>query len=126
MTSVVTGDLPATGSYFDWAQLPGFERVYAVYELGENSVVVETTEGREVRITAWRDRSTGQYVADFERRGTLNQGDQQLRVWAHTNAYHRCSGDDVAGCLEAAIREVDRIHVNWPTAAAGSPGRAPA
>lgn len=111
MNSITTWDLQAPEYTFDWQDITGFERVKAIYEVSENSVVVETIEGREIRISAWLDRRTGQYVADFERRATVTCGEQRLTVWSQTPAYVRISADDAAGCLEAAILEVDRVHV---------------
>jgi hypothetical protein len=73
--------------------------------------VLETNDSREVRVTAWFDRRSGQYVADFERRCTATSGGQQVRVWAQTSADARCVSDDLVGCLEAAIVAVDRLHV---------------
>jgi hypothetical protein len=83
----------------------------AAYEVSENSVVVETDEGREVRITAWRDLGTGNFVAEFERRALVTTGGHEYRAWVHTPAYQRCTADELEGCLEAAILEVDRIPV---------------
>ena len=104
-------DLLTRESYVDWDDLAGLDKIVAIYQIGANTVVVETTEGREIRITAWFDRQTGQYVADFERRSTVTSGGQQLRVWAHTPAYARCVAEDLVGCLEAAILAVDRVPV---------------
>ena|SRR2546426_2515881 len=98
-------------SGIDWEELSGLDRIVAAYEVGQNSIVVETTDGREIRITAWRNLSTGEYVADYERRSRLNSGGQELSAWTHTPAYHRCKADDLAGCLEAAVAEVDRVHI---------------
>jgi hypothetical protein len=109
--STSTGELSDRWAYVDWNELSNLDRIVAVYDVGENSIVVETTDGREVRISAWRNRSTGQYVADFERRGTLIIGGQPHRLWEHTPAYARCTGNDVASCLEAAVLEVERVHV---------------
>ncbi len=97
-------------SYVDWDDLSGLDKIVAIYQVGDSTVIVETNEGREVRITAWLDRRTRQYVADFERRSAL-PGGGQLRVWAHTPAYARCVADDLLGCLEAAILAVDRVPV---------------
>jgi hypothetical protein len=97
-------------TYVDWDDLSGLDKIVAIYQVGDSTVVVETNEGREVRITAWLDRRTRQYVADFERRTTL-PGDGQLKVWAHTPAYARCVADDLLGCLETAILAVDRVPV---------------
>jgi hypothetical protein len=97
-------------SYVDWDDLSGLDKIIAIYQVGDSCVVVETSEGREIRITAWLDRRTRQYVADFERRGAL-PGAGQLKVWAHTPAYPRCVADDLLGCLELAILEVDRVPV---------------
>lgn len=113
MTSAATTwDLLAPEQTFDLPGIAGFERVKAIYDVDKNSVVVTTIEGREIRISAWRDRGTGQYVSDFERRATVTSGEQRLHVWSATPAYERCYADDAAGCLEAAILEVDRVHVS--------------
>jgi hypothetical protein len=98
-------------SYVDWDELSGLDRVVAIYQAGTNVVLVETRDSREIRITAWFDRRTGHYVADFERRSSVTSGGQQLRVWAQTPAYARCVADDLIGCLEAAVLEVDRLPV---------------
>jgi hypothetical protein len=97
-------------SYVDWDDLSGLDKIVAIYQVGDSTVVVETNEGREVRITAMLDRRTRQYVADFERRTAL-PGGGQLKVWAHTPVYPRCVADDLLGCLEEAILAVDRVPV---------------
>jgi hypothetical protein len=51
------------------------------------------------------------YVSEYERRSVLKSGGHDLRVWAQTPAYKRCTADDAASCLEAAVLEVDRINV---------------
>jgi hypothetical protein len=106
---VPPSELLAHESYVDWDDLSGLDKIVAIYQVGDNCAVVETNEGREIRVTAWLDRRTRQYVADFERRSALPG--QQLRVWAHTPAYPRCVADDPLGCLEAAILAVDRVPV---------------
>jgi hypothetical protein len=112
MSSLFPSSDPLTSeSYVDWDELSGLDKVVTIYQVGTNTVVLETNEGREVRITAWFDRRTGQYVADFERRTKMTSDGQQVRVWAHTPAYARCVSDDLVGCLEAAIIAVDRLHV---------------
>src|SRR3954463_8628507 len=98
-------------SSVDWDELAGLDRVVTIYQIGTNIVVLETSDNREVRITAWFDRRTGRYVADFEKRTGVSLGGQKVRVWAHTPAYPRCVSDDLVGCLEAAILEVDRMPV---------------
>ena len=98
-------------SLVDWDELSGLDRVVSIYQAGTNVVLLETRDGREVRITAWFDRHLGRYVSDYERRSTISSGGQQLRVWAQTPAYARCVADDLVGCLEAAVLEVDRLPV---------------
>jgi len=95
----------------DWDELSGLDRIVAIFKVSANSLVVQTVDGREVRITAWLDCATGHYLADFERRSDITSGSRQLRVWAHTPAYAKCGSDDLAGCLEAAILMVDRVPV---------------
>jgi len=95
----------------DWDELSGLERIVTAYAIGDHSVVLELTDGREVRITAWHDRAAGQYVSEYERRGVVRSEGQELRVWAQTPAYRRCTADDAASCLEAAVLQVDRVNV---------------
>jgi len=95
----------------DWEELSGLERIAAAYAIGDHSVVLDTTDGREIRITAWYDRAQGKYVAEYERRSVVKSGSHDFRVWAQTPAYKRCTADDAASCLEAAALEVDRVNV---------------
>ena len=95
-------------SYVDWDELSGLDRIVAIHQAGTNVLRVDTRDNREIRITAWFDRHTGRYVADFEKRTAITSGGQQLRVWAQTPAYAKCVADDLVSCLEAAILEVDR------------------
>jgi hypothetical protein len=83
----------------------------AAYELSPQCVVVETGEGREIRITARRDLVTGQFVSEYERRGSVSTNGNTYQVWAQTPAYEACTADDLQACLEAAVLEVNRIHV---------------
>jgi len=101
----------AGSAALDWEELSGLERIVTVYAIGDHSVVLETTDGREVRITAWHDRAADKYVSEYERRGVVRSGGNELRVWAQTPAYKRCTADDAASCLEAAVLQVDRVNV---------------
>jgi hypothetical protein len=111
MSSTSSTEPAAHLSYVDWEELSGLDRIVAAYEVSDRSIVVETSDGREIRITAWRELGTGKYRSDYERRSVVKSGGKEFRVWAHTPAYRRCTANDVAGCLEAAALEVDRIHV---------------
>jgi hypothetical protein len=110
MSSASTTE-PAQLSYVDWEELSGLDRIVAAHEVSDRSIVLETTDGREIRITAWRNLGTGQYVSDYERRSAIRIGGKEYRVWAQTPAYKPCTADDVASCLEASALEVDRINV---------------
>jgi len=101
----------AGSAALDWEELSGLERIVTAYAIGDHSVVLETTDGREIRITAWYDRARDVYVSEYERRGVVKSGGHDLRVWAQTPAYKRCTADDAASCLEAAVLEVDRINI---------------
>ena len=108
---VPPNEILARESFVDWDELSGLDKVVTIYQVGANTVVVDTCDGREVKITAWFDRRKGEYVADFERRSNVSSGGKQLQVWAHTNAYPRSASDDLISCLESAILAVDRIIV---------------
>ena len=105
-----------TGALSRWSvgdgnELASFATIVAAYEVGSNSVVVETTDGREIRITAYRDLNTHQCVSQYERRSTIKSGTKEFRVWASTPAYRHCTADSVEACLEAALREVDQLRL---------------
>ena len=102
---------PGLSSAVDLEELSGLDRIASAYAIGDHSVVLETSDGREVRITAWHDRAAGKYISEYERRGVVRSRGHELRVWAQTPAYKRCTADDAASCLEAAVLEVDRVNV---------------
>jgi hypothetical protein len=112
MSTSESGSEPVAGrTALDWNELSGLDRIEAAYTVGDHAVVLETTDGREIRITALFDDARGKYVAEYERRSVVKSGNKELRVWAHTPAYQRCTADDAASCLEAAVLEVDRVSV---------------
>jgi hypothetical protein len=104
-------DRPSGTVALDWDELAGLDRIAVAYTVGEHAVVLETTDGREIRITALYDRARDRYVAEFERRSVVKSGNKEVRVWAQTPAYKRCTAEDAASCLEAAVLEVDRTNV---------------
>jgi hypothetical protein len=105
------GDIRSHETFVDWEDLSGLDRIRAVYQVGPNVIVVETSAGREVRVTAMFDYRTGKYVTEFERRAKISSGGHQLSVWAHTQAYPRIVADELVGCLEEAILLVDQTPV---------------
>ena len=109
--SAPAGQPPGPSSALDWEELAALDRIASAYAIGDHSVVLETTDGREIRITAWYDRARDRYVSEYERRSVVKSGGHDLRVWAQTPAYKQCTADDAASCLEAAVFEVDRINL---------------
>jgi hypothetical protein len=98
-------------SYGDGNDLAVFDRIVGAYQVGDNTVVAETNDGREIRVTAWLDLTTHEYVTEYERRSVIRSGGREYQVWAHTPAYQRCTAADIGGCLQAALLEVDRTSV---------------
>jgi hypothetical protein len=110
MASTESGVL-SRWSVGDGNDLAAFATICAVYEVGSNSIALETTDGREIRITAYRDLSTHQYISYYERRSTIKSGTKEFRVWATTPAYPHCTADSIDACLEAAMHEVDKLRL---------------
>jgi hypothetical protein len=110
MSSSLSSEYLTDPVALDWDELSGLERIVTTYADGDHSVVLESTDGREVRITAARPgrRPVRQ---QYERRGVIRSGGQELRIWAQTPAYRRCTADDAASCVEAAALQVDRVNV---------------
>src|SRR5438034_6865286 len=92
---------PGLSSAIDLDELSGLDRIASAYAIGDHSVVLETTDGREIRITAWYDRARNKYVAEYEKRSIVKSGGHEVRVWAQTPAYKRHTADDATSCLEA-------------------------
>jgi len=90
----------------DLARLDG---VVAAYEVGPQCVVIETEQGREIRITARRDLRTGKYQPLYERQVQISNHGATYQVWAHTPAYQAFTADDVGACLAQAAEEVSRL-----------------
>ena len=93
----------------DWSDQAGLDQIVKILALGENVVVVELSDGREIRITAWLDLGTGKYISEFERR--CSSSGRTLYVWSKTPAYKPMTGDSAAGCLEVSVLEVDHLRV---------------
>ena len=110
-SSELSGGAGVPSALVDWSELSGLDQIVSIYALSESSIVVRTHDARDIRITAWRNLSNGEYVADFERRSTIRSGAKELTVWAQTPAYQRVTAEDMQSCLEAAVTAVDRIHV---------------
>src|SRR4051794_31624844 len=83
MTAAGSGSESLAGSSaVDWGELSGLERIVSAYSIGDQVVVVETADGREIRITAGLDRAGDKYVSDYERRSVVKSGGHDFRVWA--------------------------------------------
>ena len=95
----------------DWSDHAGLDQVVKILALGDNVVVVELSDGREIRITAWLDLATGKYVSEFERRCSFSSSGRTLYIWSKTPAYKPMTADSAAGCLEASVLEVDHLRV---------------
>ena len=92
----------------DGSRLPG---INAAYVVGPQTVVVETEEGQEVRITARRDVSTGEYHSEYEWRAAVPARGNVYHVWTKTDSHPTCVSADLDDCLEAAVRAVGVRHL---------------
>jgi hypothetical protein len=82
-----------------------------VYQIGRETLVVHTTEGREVRITAKHDLRKGTYRAEYERRARLQNGGTTYSVWALTPAHEPFVNADPEICLQQALRNINKLHL---------------
>ena len=83
MSAAGSGNESVAGSSaLDWGELSGLERIVSAYSVGNHTVVVETADSREIRITAYLDRATDKYVSEYERRSVV-------RVAGTTSAFGR-------------------------------------
>lgn len=91
--------------------LVALDRIERVDQVGSQTVVAHTTEGREVRITAKHDLRAGKYHAEYEHRVTLKDGGKTYMIWALTQAHAPVDAADTNTCLDLALRDVNRLHL---------------
>ena len=109
---VPSNELLTHESFVDWDELSGLDKVVTIYQVGTNTVVVDTCDGREVKITAWFDRRKGRVRRrlraplhrDERRKDSCRSGRRRTPTRAPRPTIS-------IGCLEAAILAVDRLHV---------------
>src|SRR5256885_12331888 len=101
---------PGLSSAIDLEELSGLDRIASAYAIGDHSVVVETTDGREIRVTAWYDRARNRYVSEYERRSVVKSGGDDFRVWAQKPGFKPRTADDAASRLGAAALQGDRVN----------------
>src|SRR5256886_10253543 len=102
---------PSLSSALDLDELSGLDRIATAYAIGDHSVVVETTDGREIRITAWYDRARNRYLSEYERRSVVKSGGHDLRGWAQTPAFKPRTADEAASRLEAPRLQGGRVNI---------------
>src|SRR2546430_13671012 len=103
---------PSLSSALDLDELSGLDRIATAYAIGDHSVVVETTDGREIRVTAWYDRARNRYVSEYERRSVVKSGGHDLCGWAPKPAFQPFTADDAASCPGTARLAVDPVQLH--------------
>src|SRR2546430_16000013 len=116
---------PGLSSAIDLEELSGLDRIASAYAIGDHSVVVETTDGREIRVTAWYDRARNRYVSEYERRSVVKSGGDDFLGWGRKPAFKPCTADDAASFPGAAALPVARGHTHLPPAPKNCPGHLP-
>src|SRR2546430_16930252 len=103
MSSSLSVSEPLSGSStLDWDELAGLDRIVTAYAIGDHSVVLETTDGREIRITAWHDRARRRYLSEYERRSVVRSGGAGLRAWVQAPSCKRRTDHRAARELRVA------------------------
>src|SRR5256886_16102317 len=111
---------PGLSSAIDLEELSGLDRIASAYAIGDHSVVVETTDGREIRITAWYDRARNRYVSEYERRSVVKSGGDDFCVLAQNPAFKPCPAGGRASCLADARFQGWRVTIVLPPTAKNS------
>jgi hypothetical protein len=101
----------ARAATVDWSDHAGLDQIVKILTLGDNVAVVELSDGREIRITAWLDLSSGKYVSEFERRCSFSNSGRTLYIWSKSPAYKPVIAESAAACLEQSVLEVDHLRV---------------
>ncbi len=88
--------------------LTGLDNIASLHQIGGNSVIVATYDGRQVRVTACRDGDTGGFSSTYEVARAEQWHGRDILVWEQAEGYPPRLGDTIEDCLEAALAEVDR------------------
>lgn len=87
----------------------GFSNLAEVWEYGPNTIVVRTTDGRQVKITAAHNIKSGtnsKYCAEYEEIREIRIENATVEVWATAN-YRPIDGDTIGECLLCALEWVN-------------------
>jgi len=114
METTIAGDdeprrLPPsrTGALALSLDLSGVRNLAGVHQIGGASVLVDTFDGRQVRVTASHDYETGRFVSTYEVARKQSWQGRDILVWENAPSYRPRRGAHVEDCLEAALAEVD-------------------
>jgi hypothetical protein len=90
-------------------QYPGISEIWGC---GPNTIIVNTIEGRSIKVTAQhniRSGATPNYFADYEEKKQFQIGEETYDIWVDAN-YPWQDGNTAEECLLLAIRWVVNPH----------------
>lgn len=85
-----------------------YPEVIEIWGCSPNSIILNMTDGRQVKITALHNIKSGatpSYYADFEQRVEIEHNGETYRVWADVS-YPWQVGETIESCLISAIGSV--------------------
>jgi len=98
--------------------LSGLDRIASLHQIGGTSVIAETRDGRQIRVTAVRDDDTGAFSPVYEEARVHRWHDREILVWEQAPGYRCDAMASVEECLEAALAEIDSGGTAEPEGAA--------
>ncbi|NLO90195.1 MAG: hypothetical protein GX088_07745 [Clostridia bacterium] len=89
-----------------------FPNINEIWGYGPNTIVVNTNDGRCIKITAAkniRSGGTSIYYSEYEEMKEIQVGDKTIRVWVVAD-YPWREGETIEQCLLEALVFVDRSY----------------
>jgi hypothetical protein len=80
--------------------------IASIQQIGGANVLVETVDGRSLRVSAHRD-AAGHFSVTYETVGWQDWQGRRITVWEPTSAYPPCKRELLEDCLEAALAAID-------------------
>ena len=85
--------------------LSGLRTIVSLHQAGSRSLIVDTADGRRLRVSVSRSSDSGRFVAAYESLGAMSWNGKEIPVWRLTESY-RASGVTIEECLEAGVAAI--------------------
>jgi len=87
--------------------LTALENILHIEEAGTSGLIVDTADGRRLRVSANKEPGSGLFFASYETLGAFNRREREILAWQPTSSYGAAVANTVEECLEATLAEIE-------------------